>query len=33
MHVAPEAVSQPLQPKKTEPKFGVAVRVTTVPES
>ena len=31
VQVVPEAVSQPLQPVKREPKAGVAVRVTIVP--
>jgi len=31
VQVAPETVSHPLQPLKREKRFGVAVRVTTVP--
>ena len=31
VQVAPETVSQPLQPVKVDPPAGVAVRVTTVP--
>ena len=31
VQVVPETVSHPLQPVKTEPKEGAAVRVTTVP--
>ena len=33
VQVAPETVSQPLQPLKLDPVPGVAVRVTTVPTS
>ena len=32
VQVAPDIVSHPLQPVKTESKWGVAVRVTTVPQ-
>jgi hypothetical protein len=31
VQVAPETASQPSQPMKKESKFGLAVRVTTVP--
>ena len=31
VQVVPETVSHPLQPAKTERKFGVAVRVTVAP--
>src|SRR5439155_27364204 len=33
VQVVPETASQPLQPAKSEPKPGVAVRVTAVPLS
>ena len=33
VHVVPETLSQPIQPKKVEPLAGVAVSVTLVPPS